>query len=1365
MQTRTALRHLSGDDLQWGDGPLAKVAGQLLEAFQVRESDRMERAELAAATMGTGPMFAALQRRFAESEARSLIDIAAPMIMRFDAYQCLRNAAQAAPQDRGLKMAAAHTKELWVREPDGVLAVGDVVRLRAHWAAQFPRSRVAAVIDTDLPKVGFNTLPVAKLAQMATHIRGRDLSELETSYDVVVRTHGLDGDAPHQIRARAYLRGLVHLASEEEPSGTVEAGGEAAGDRALRRMAAFDDPILRAVGQLEPVSQPNDGDEPPVDLAEGAPLGAHEEEVPHQEDEGTIVEVNSPITGEPLALELELTELELTEGAPGAPGEPGEPELEPDVTPEDVDGLQHFGQLDDFMGDDGDGSPLDTGESPMMNEGEGEVTTTIEDPSAPGEMLEVTIAPLGHEEPGAQEGTPEVPLDVPLEGENGHVAHRRRAAPPNAKDPGTWAKAEEAAKQQYGAKGSELPKDRWFAVVNHIYQNMGGEFTHEGGMEENASAPAGWKKTVEHMKDEPKIDNPFALANWMKDQGYHPHPHKQSSFAVYAVSGGYKAEEPLERFSAESMPRAIRHVAQLLGELGAGGTVKADPETFARQALIVLDASTGNHLLVLAEGPEKGSEFYPDVHTQQPAQVSVPSDGSEALASNGGFDQPRATRPIDTSPGASAVSRHAMTKEEVQTFCEQTFGLTRASVEATLLAADPVLLTDANGRVAWKIEIDDEGQVALSRGASVVKTAGLDALESAIDDFLARCAAEASLGGHVVGEGDVAPHFEIQALFQVGCAQCGGIAEYLMPKTAAPVTCGNCGFETPAQAVAVQLHARQGALASYLILTEVPGEQENRELYARRLMAAIQKVVPAAVGTLRDGQLEVQVRQVGDAHLARIRNVLESAFGVRPQTRTAQGGATQQELQTTVPNQIGVGVNTQPTPGPTYKPPATVPPPPIGGPGVAPQTAPMPGAPTGTPSQQQFMEENASITPARAARQGPPLWDLTYRTAEGPMTLQIEAADQTAARRIFAAYDPDTEVLSIRRAQEAPPPAPAGAPPGGPPPAGPEGAPPEAGAGGMGGGMGGGMALQQGATITPQVQEAIRAAMITLRNTGIDPASAVDQFQGQFKQLLQKFGDEHSPGRQQLGAEIIKAVQEAWSKPALIDLTASIGPRLAFVGIEAMLKDAIGKMTTPGKIAPEQNKDKVQLPGTTKILGPDSASKEPAVMNPGRIKTQHGKPQGGTSPTDMGGGEEGHDPGTFGAEKPPADGSYGLVGQGTSTPPTDLGRDSQTGDNETSSHWDSVFSAAGGMPRSLPGGHGAPDTRRKATAGLSSLKESANTDNDALFWLSEAVRRAKATGEFPEDELWAARDAGLEKIATKFSPPVKTIVKDALEAL
>ena len=37
------------------------------------------------------------------------------------------------------------------------------------------------------------------------------------------------------------------------------------------------------------------------------------------------------------------------------------------------------------------------------------------------------------------------------------------------------------------------------------------------------AAPKGWEGTVKSMKKEKDIDNPYALAHWMKNKGYKSH--------------------------------------------------------------------------------------------------------------------------------------------------------------------------------------------------------------------------------------------------------------------------------------------------------------------------------------------------------------------------------------------------------------------------------------------------------------------------------------------------------------------------------------------------------------------------------------------------------------------------------------------------------------------------------------------------------------------------------------------------------------------------------------------------------------------------------------------------------------------------
>lgn len=61
-------------------------------------------------------------------------------------------------------------------------------------------------------------------------------------------------------------------------------------------------------------------------------------------------------------------------------------------------------------------------------------------------------------------------------------------------------------------------------------------------LEPEAKAPPGFESTVKKLKHHTdKVDNPFALAWWMKDKGYESHPHKKSALTVVAYHAGDKA--------------------------------------------------------------------------------------------------------------------------------------------------------------------------------------------------------------------------------------------------------------------------------------------------------------------------------------------------------------------------------------------------------------------------------------------------------------------------------------------------------------------------------------------------------------------------------------------------------------------------------------------------------------------------------------------------------------------------------------------------------------------------------------------------------------------------------------------------------
>lgn len=305
--------------------PLSAMRDQILARTAAAEEHRLHEAQARQARLGggAGPLLSVLQRKLADLHAERLENSAAPAITCADFHQMLRSAAIENPKDRGLGRAATHAYRLWSKDPQGSLAVGDLARFRAHYTAEYPRSRVAAVIDHDVPKQGFNTLPIRDLNRIASQVvRAGGTQE---AYEEAVRHHGLDQQSMHAFRCRAYIRSIIDQPAEEsqEPQELAQ--------RVAHRLATDEDPLLSKYAQML--------DEPEAEA-----------------------EIESPITGEPLRIELEPEE---------------EPELEPELAMESdplPQGMEMMAQLEDF-------AP--------------ESTAVMSDPTDPeGGLLEVRVRSL-----------------------------------------------------------------------------------------------------------------------------------------------------------------------------------------------------------------------------------------------------------------------------------------------------------------------------------------------------------------------------------------------------------------------------------------------------------------------------------------------------------------------------------------------------------------------------------------------------------------------------------------------------------------------------------------------------------------------------------------------------------------------------------------------------------------------------------------------------------------------------------------------------------------------------------------------------------------------------------------------------------
>ena len=348
-------------------GPLAQVGQKLVEAAELAEAERMDGARRRARMAGRGSAMEALSRVIKDANANALVDCALPAIMRFDLHQVLRRASEQLPGDRGLKHAAHLTQKLWHDAPMGTVTVGQIADLRAHIMGAHSRSRCAAVINAEVPRCGFNTLPLPKLTRLAARLMDASEEEARSAFEA----EGLAGSRPEQLRAQAYVRSLASL----EPM-TV-------------RLRAPDvvERVGQAMGEVQGIPEEEE-------FAVGAePM--EPEEAPEQ-----VAEVDSPNTGQPIEVSLKEAPMEPQRPPTGSSGLP------------DVESMDIVGQLEDF----GEMEDADLGFGAMDDTEivSGQESVVMPDPTSDGESdIRVTVETVEPElEQSEGMEPPGEPMDV-----------------------------------------------------------------------------------------------------------------------------------------------------------------------------------------------------------------------------------------------------------------------------------------------------------------------------------------------------------------------------------------------------------------------------------------------------------------------------------------------------------------------------------------------------------------------------------------------------------------------------------------------------------------------------------------------------------------------------------------------------------------------------------------------------------------------------------------------------------------------------------------------------------------------------------------------------------------------------------------
>lgn len=1070
---------------------------------------------------GAGPLLSVLRKRIAEYSAKRLVNNSAPAITCADLHTILRKAANATEgRDKGLARAATHAYHLWTKSPSGSLSVGDVARLRSHYQTEYPRSKVGFVIDAEVPKVGFNTLPIQQLTRIAATIQRA--GGTQDAYDEAVVTHGLDRQDAHTFRCRAFVRSLIDgvapIEEEQRPD---------LAQRVQARLATDEDPVLGRFAQF-------------VEDDEDLTLEDEAEGLSFDEDEDAVQEsIDSPITGEPLTIELE-PEMEDEDdlGLPGADDVYGGP------LPQ---GMEVMGQLDDF-------AP--------------ESTVVMEDPTDPeGGELEVTVRPL--EDAGPQP-EPEPDLEQVDSDDDAlleqTMAARRTAQPKNVTDPAKWNKAEDAARKQYGPKGTELSKDRWFATVNHIYQNMGGGFTHKSG-----------DYGMEHESAEVRCGQDHDHT-----EGCYGERTSEDHYAVYAAVKGRLSTEPLEEFTARSMSAALQHIASQ----GVRGHIHGDPKSLARECYIALD--NGNYLHVVAgKEPElKGKDevFQPDVNEQLPPYM--PKVDTEIMV------------------GDQTMGQQAHPFEH----------LANAVVDGKIAK-----------RAGWQLQVNGDAQVELFYEGKRKKTAGLADLDDLVREFVTSSEVEV----------------------------------------------------TPLRYAAFRHES-----GAYVVVTDVPEGPDGSELKynAKRILRAVQKIIPAARGTLRkDAKLELQFT-ANSAALGRVRHILEDQYRAE-EYRVVEAQMLDMPPSPGSAAQEGL---IQPTPAaPTQLPQNAADP--MGTVVPAQPMAPA-GQTTGPVNVGPVQPEQQPAAPMQPqqqqARSGAYL--VTFKTPDGNTAeAPVQARTAALARQLFERFNDDCEILKVAQfAIEVEP----GEPVGGS----------EDVALGIEDQLMDDAAMQMPTApmdtgmLSPEESEAVRAALTHYRNQGLGPATALDQLMSQYSDLFNRHGDKTDTQRHEIEAEAMKLAAEIWTQPAMLDKAAKqeVEPPEIEIPEPQSRQHAKDKAPREAQFDPDVH---TQQPPANKFpgrphwnvppnLGEDSETDDAVTdsLDAPEINEQvPAQDQPGTSDStagNLGPDSETRDVGSFGAPKPKAQPDQ-QPQKGESWSPTDgpaagLGSDSETDEALTKKEFD-----------------------------------------------------------------------------------------------
>jgi hypothetical protein len=218
-----------------------------------------------------------------------------------------------------------------------------------------------------------------------------------------------------------------------------------------------------------------------------------------------------------------------------------------------------------------------------------------------------------------------------------------------------------------------------------------------------AKAPAGWEGTVKEMKKDKDVDNPYALANWMKDEGYTPH---KASFLFRRRGGKYWQEKfaavsqtpPVNEDTlnkVDGQPHEVPEIGEAHGDRegvekaekhdshpGTSGTEIKSPQDMEKQA--GADSEISKALKTAEQIEKKLGELYMDAKPVCRANASAAvRDAVESIydAKNKFAEAKKVLNKHEMQANAEKEAQDAALKKDKKASIKASFGLELAAVE------------------------------------------------------------------------------------------------------------------------------------------------------------------------------------------------------------------------------------------------------------------------------------------------------------------------------------------------------------------------------------------------------------------------------------------------------------------------------------------------------------------------------------------------------------------------------------------------------------------------------------------------------------------------------------------------------------